>query len=133
MSPHVPFSGEEVEARLRQNAEQFHRVLWIEDFVTRHLLYVSPTYESIWGANTQTLLAAPLHFLDSLLPEDRPEFKKHLSRQRRGEFSEMEYCILRPDGAVRRIRDWAFPLYNAAGEIYRTAGVAEDVTANNGA
>lgn len=133
MSPHVPFSGEQAEARLRQNAEQFHRVLWIEDFATRHLLYVSPTYEKIWGINAQELFNAPLQFLDTLLPEDRPEFQKHLSKQRRGEFSEMEYCILRPDGAVRRIRDWAFPLYNAAGEIYRTAGVAEDVTANNGA
>jgi PAS domain S-box-containing protein len=41
---------------------------------------------------------------------------------------DMEYRIVRPDGEVRWVRDRAFPVANAAGEVYRVAGVADDVT-----
>ena len=40
---------------------------------------------------------------------------------------EVEYRIVRPDGVVRRIRDLAFPVRDAAGRVIRMAGVAEDV------
>ena len=56
------FTGEEAEARLRQNAEQFQRVLWIEDFATRYLLYVSPTYEKIWGLTRRRFTARRRNF-----------------------------------------------------------------------
>jgi hypothetical protein len=39
-----------------------------------------------------------------------------------------EYRIVRPDGRVRWIRERTFPVRNDDGEIYRIAGVAEDVT-----
>ena len=45
-----------------------------------------------------------------------------------GKFS-VEYRLVRPDGEQRWIFDRAFPVRNAAGEIYRVAGVAQDITA----
>ena len=39
-----------------------------------------------------------------------------------------EYRINRPDGTIRWIHDGAFPVRNQAGEIYRIAGVAIDMT-----
>ena len=41
---------------------------------------------------------------------------------------DVEYRIVRPDGAVRWIRDRAFPVRNQQGEVYRIAGIAEDIT-----
>src|SRR5260370_23061060 len=50
-----------------------------------------------------------------------------LSRQKSGDYDE-EYRIVRPDGTLRWIRDRAFPVRNEAGEVYRIAGIAEDIT-----
>ena len=41
----------------------------------------------------------------------------------------VEYRVVHPDGAVRWLRDRAYPLLNERGEVYRVLGVAEDVTA----
>ena len=42
---------------------------------------------------------------------------------------DVEYRILRPDGAIRWISERAFPIKDAAGQVYRIAGVAADITA----
>lgn len=36
---------------------------------------------------------------------------------------------MRPDGMIRWIRDRAFPVFDASGEVYRIVGVATDITA----
>ena len=41
---------------------------------------------------------------------------------------DVEYRIIRPDGGVRWIRDRAFPVRNNQGEVYRIAGIADDIT-----
>jgi PAS domain S-box-containing protein len=48
--------------------------------------------------------------------------------QTTGRYEEI-YRITRPDGMVRWIQDRAFPIVNERGEVYRVAGIAEDITA----
>jgi PAS domain S-box-containing protein len=43
-------------------------------------------------------------------------------------FLSTEFRIIKPDGQVRWIRDRNFPVLDAAGEIFRIAGVSEDIT-----
>ena len=50
-----------------------------------------------------------------------------MTGQARGEYDET-YRITRPDGSVRWIHDRAFPIQNAAGEVHRMVGTAEDIT-----
>jgi PAS domain S-box-containing protein len=49
------------------------------------------------------------------------------TRQFAGDF-DVEYRITRPDGALRWIRDRAFPVRDEDRKIIRVAGVAEDIT-----
>src|SRR5690606_27483865 len=49
-----------------------------------------------------------------------------------GTFRE-EYRLVFPDGSIRWVRDRAFPIRNKAGEVYRLAGIVEDITALKGA
>ena len=49
------------------------------------------------------------------------------TKQASNEYVE-EYRIVRPDGAIRWIRDRAFPIFRDDGEIYRIAGLAKDIT-----
>jgi PAS domain S-box-containing protein len=51
-----------------------------------------------------------------------------MQKHRQGEPVAVEYRILREDGSSRWIRDRGFPITNEAGQVYRVAGVAEDIT-----
>lgn len=125
---HTQFNHTTTEAQLRQSTEQRNQVLWIEDFSTKRLLFVNAIFQKMWGYDANLLFSSPPRFLDALLPEYRAAFKDHLAKQRRGEIATFEYRITRADGLVRKVRDHAFPLLNSSGEIYRTVGIAEDIT-----
>lgn len=118
----------ESETRFRQMAEAIREVFWLADPATRAMLYVSPAYELVWGRPGQSLIDAPETWMDAVVPEDRARVREALSRRQiTGEYDE-EYRIQRPDGGVRWIRDRAFPIRDARGEVHRIAGVADDVT-----
>lgn len=111
----------------RELAETIQEVFWIRDLVGNRLLYASPAYERIWGRPVQDLLADPESWLTAVHPEDRERVREARQRQGAGDYDE-EYRIVRPDGAVRWIRDRAYPVRNAAGEVVRIVGVARDIT-----
>ncbi|MBZ5597039.1 MAG: PAS domain S-box protein [Acidobacteriia bacterium] len=113
------------EERFRQLAENIHEVFYLRDVPSHRLLYVSLAYEQVWGRPCQSLYAAPESYLDAIHPEDREaaerSFASHVPFVH-------EYRIIRPDGSVRWILDRAFPVRNKKGQVYRLAGIAEDIT-----
>lgn len=116
------------EERFRQLAENIHEVFWISDAAKRHVYYVSPAYETIWGRSCASLYASPQDWLESIHADDRKRvMEAATTRQTDGAYDE-EYRILRPDGSLRWIRDRAFPVQNASGETYRIVGVARDIS-----
>ncbi|HVU23347.1 MAG TPA: response regulator [Opitutus sp.] len=115
------------EERFRQIAENIREVFWLSEPDKSGILYVSPAYESIWGRSCESLIRSPRAWLDAIHDDDRARVREALPRQARGSYDE-EYRIQRPDGTVRWIRDRAFPVRDAAGHVFRIAGVAEDVT-----
>ncbi|MDI1248341.1 MAG: PAS domain S-box protein [Lacunisphaera sp.] len=118
----------ESEERFRQVVESIQEVFWMTDTAKRQMLYISPGYEKIWGRTREGLYASSLSWLESIHPEDRERILSSArTKQVLGTYDE-EYRILRPDGSIRWIRDRAFPVRNAAGEVYRITGVAEDIT-----
>jgi PAS domain S-box-containing protein len=117
----------ESEERFRQLAESIHEVFWISEPDKSRMLYVSPAYALIWGRSEQSLYEQPLSFLDAIHPEDRERIRLALPRQAEGGYQE-EYRIVRPDGAVRWIRDRAYPVRDAGGRVYRVTGIAADIT-----
>jgi diguanylate cyclase (GGDEF)-like protein/PAS domain S-box-containing protein len=118
----------ENEERFRQMAENIRDVFWLTDPAKNTMLYVSPAYETIWGRTCESLQESPRTWLEAIHPEDRDRvIKAAVWDQNTGTY-EQEYRIVRPDGTLRWIRDQAFPVRNSDGEIYRIAGVAEDIT-----
>lgn len=119
----------ESEECFRQLAENIHEVFWLSSVDKNEMFYISPAYETVWGRSCQSLYAAPRSWLDAIHPEDRERVTQAaLNDQAAGRYA-VEYRILRPDGSQRWILDRAFPVRNAAGEVYRIAGIAEDITA----
>jgi len=118
------------ELRFRQMAENIREIFWLTDWPKTQVLYVSPAYEEIWGRSCDSLYMSPGDWAAAIHPEDRE--RVHAARiSAAGMESVAEYRIIRPDGAIRWIRDRSFPIFRNEGEVYRIAGLAEDITERN--
>jgi PAS domain S-box-containing protein len=117
------------EERLRQMAENSAEVFWMTDPAKKQVLYVSPAYEKIWGRTCASLYAEPTAatILDTIHPDDQQRVEEAFSRPIAGSF-DITYRIVRPDGVWRWIYHRSYPVRNEAGEIYRLAGIATDIT-----
>lgn len=117
------------EERLRQLAENMQQVFWMYS-IDRTPIYVSPAFEQIWGQPCDRWYAYPGIWLASVHPEDSDRVYAAFQQFQTNPnccFNE-EYRLIRPDGDVRVIQDQAFPIRDPQGQIYRIAGIAEDVT-----
>lgn len=117
----------ESEARFRQVVENIQEVFWLRDRATDRIVYVSPSYEKVWGRSCGSLYASRGSWQNSLHPDDVERVGAAAARQGEGGFDET-YRIIRPDGTVRWVRDLAYPVIDAAGRLTRVVGVAEDIT-----
>jgi PAS domain S-box-containing protein len=115
------------EERFRGFAEATQDVLWIADTSAR-LEYLSPAYETVWGEPRALMMADSRRWMELLHPDDRERVANAYTATMKGEPLEVEYRILRPDGALRWIRDIGFPIRDADGRVRRVAGLARDVT-----
>jgi PAS domain S-box-containing protein len=119
----------ESEERFRQLAENVNEVFWMTDPQTTQLLYISPAYERVWGRSCESLYENPRSFMDTVHPDDRERVRiAVLENQSRGEETDKEYRVIRPDGSIRWVRDRAFPVKNAEDKFYRVVGIVDDFT-----
>lgn len=116
------------EERFRQLAEHVQEVFWIVDLDQDRILYLSPAFETVWGIPRERVYRDPRGWMDSIHPDDLERVREHYQASRRAFHFDHQYRILRPDGSSRWIRDRGFPIRDAAGRIYRLAGLAEDIT-----
>ncbi|MEY2818548.1 MAG: hypothetical protein RL275_2011, partial [Chloroflexota bacterium] len=119
----------ESETRFRQIAETIPEVFWVFDNEQNQLAYISPAFESVWGYSGRTIYENDEIFIEAILPEDRNLMFTSMEKQNRGEHTEIEYRIVRPDGSIRWIHDRSFPVFDEQdGHLKRTAGIATDIT-----
>jgi len=117
------------EEKFRQLAENILEVFFLTSADSSQMLYISPAYETIWGRSADDLYANPRGWIEAIHPEDRARIQEDdlAATQSPAAFTR-EFRIVRPDKSVRHIHSRGFPIKNAAGEIYRIAGIAQDVT-----
>lgn len=115
------------EEKFRQLATAITEVFWLRSNQDHQLLYISPSYETMWGRSVESLHANPDDWWQAMHPEDQITILPLIQTQQNQAW-DAEYRIIRPDGSLRWIRDRAFPIHDAAGRIYRIAGIADDIT-----
>ncbi|WP_293129273.1 PAS domain S-box protein [Microcoleus sp. bin38.metabat.b11b12b14.051] len=118
----------ESEERFRQLAENIQDSFWLLSVDFTDLLYLSPAYEQIWGRSREELYAEPIKWMEFVHPEDLQLLQESLPRVLEGESTSTEYRIFLPDGTIRWVCDRAFPIYDESGQIYRLAGICEDIS-----
>jgi PAS domain S-box-containing protein len=116
------------EQRFRQVTENIDEVFWLTDVAKSQMIYISPAYERLWGRKCETLYAHPQSWLDAVHPDDRERVRTAAQTLQAVGAYDLEYRVLRPDGTVRWVHDRAFPIADPHGQVYRLAGVAEDIT-----
>ncbi|MBL8787650.1 MAG: response regulator, partial [Deltaproteobacteria bacterium] len=118
----------ESEERFRQLAENIEDVFWLSDPSDRVILYVSPAYQTVWGRSLESLMAAPASWLDGVHPDDRARVTNGLGAYASGTWRDVFRITRGDDGTLRWIRASSYPVRSAAGDIYRIATVARDIT-----
>ncbi len=113
---------------LRQICDHICEVFWLCDPDLSQVWYLSPGFEEIWGIPREVVIQNPDHWTSCIHAEDAARVREARIGQVAGLFDEV-YRILRPDGEVRWIRDRAYPVVDAKGQVVRLAGIAEDITA----
>jgi PAS domain S-box-containing protein len=121
---------QESEEKFRQLAENITEVFLLVRVDLGEVLYVSPAYEQIWGQSLHFLYQSCDAWIDSIHPDDRDRVLPQIRQRIVGNFEPLgvEYRIVRTDGEIRWIYDRAFPVFDAMGELYRIAVIAEDIT-----
>jgi PAS domain S-box-containing protein len=96
------------------------------------VLYVSPSYDRVWGRPARDLHQNPRVWLDAIHPEDRPRVTASYSRWLADEGGDgrydLEYRIVRPDGTVRWIHARGVLIRDQRGKAYGASGIADDIT-----
>ncbi len=118
----------ESEARLRQITENIGDVVWLRSDDNARLLYISPSYEAVWGRSCQSLFEHPDGFIESVHPSDREWVEAAFERYDAVGPFDLEYRIVRPDGETRWVRVRSTPIRDEHGEVIRHVGVATDVS-----
>ena len=103
-------------------------IFWIAEGDLFGLRSVSPSCERLLGLNVAELTGGRRCWSDLAHPDDRDRVIEAYDRRRAGAPAEVEYRLLRPDGAVAHVRDRVLPALTRSMEAPELLfGVLEDV------
>lgn len=113
--------------QLRQVAEKIEQAIWIRELKTGRILYVSPSFEIIWGQTCDNLYANPKILIDSVHPEDRVQVLVSMAHNEYKPFNQV-YRVLRPEGNLRWIFSRTFLIRDENRKPYCHFSIAQDIS-----
>jgi PAS domain S-box-containing protein len=115
----------ESDARYRELVESLHDVVF-EIGPDERLRYVSPSIARVAGVPPEHYVGRP--FREIIYPDDLPMVLESLQRTLGGRLEPLTYRVITPAGAVRWVRTFTRPVFDAAGQWCALRGVLTDVT-----
>lgn len=123
---------------LRANEELFEQlvtrmdnIFWMIAASSGTVLYISPAYERIWGQSCENLISNPDSWWALVHPDDVDLLEATLTRVAHDytlQGEKVDFRVNRPDGGMRWITVWAYPMVDAQGVITRICGLTTDIT-----
>lgn len=120
------------EERFRLMAPASEDVFWMSTPGIGQMLYISPSYEKLWGKTRQSLYRNPQSFLEGVHPDDRAMLIEGLEAHAKGTWN-FQYRVLQPDDTVRWVHDVGYPVRNEQGQLTMMAGMIRDITEQHNA
>ncbi len=121
----LKYSEERLRSLIENINEVFHIITLSGDKKER--IFVSHTYEDIWGRTCQSLYDNPNSWMDIIHPDDIQRVNEALKNQREDGYF-IEYRIIRDDGKLIWIRDRGYPVKDGNNKVTQIVGLAEDIT-----
>ena len=113
---------------LRQIVARIDEVVFIISPESDRILYVSPSYERVWGRSCESLYDNFSSWIDAIHPEDRERIRIEMGVPSEVEELRHEFRIVHTDGTVRWIRTRTCALKDDSGQVHRLVGIAQDLT-----
>jgi PAS domain S-box-containing protein len=120
----------EAQANLRLVASAVREVFWVQEAPSLRILYVAPSYETLWERSTATLMENPLSWFDSVHIADRQLVAESIKNTSAGMITDTQYRIVVTGGRIKWIRVRCLPVKDEQGVLTRIVGMAHDTTAD---
>lgn len=107
--------------------ENITGVYWVNNLETHETIYISPSYETIWGKPVKEIYENPMAFINSIHPDDMNLVMASYHSLTETLKENITYRIIRPDGELR----WISALVNVVPDSKGNKleyGYAEDIT-----
>lgn len=106
--------------------ENIPGVYWVNNLEPHELVYISPSYETVWGRKCEDHYRNPTDFIESIHPEDKERIFEAYKNIGTTLKTNITYRIIRPDGTIR----WILAKTNVVIDngVKREYGYAEDIT-----
>ena len=119
----------ESEERFRQLAENIQQIFWMYDLEAQKLIYLSPVCQQVLGYERDRWDHQSLEFWRRHIhPQDLPAVIKASRVAVSGSPVEVTYRFTKADSSECWLLARAFPIRDHQGNVYRIAGIAEDIT-----
>ena len=115
------------EIHFRQITENIEQVFWLRDIQSGRILYVSPTFEKVWGYPRESLYADPSILIESVHKEDRVQVMTANPLYVNKPINQA-YRIQTADGSIRWIFARTFLISNEGEESDLLYCIAQDIT-----
>ncbi len=119
----------ESELRFRRMAESTQDVIWISELAPERVLYVSPSFERIWGYKPDELYGNPQLWVQGICAGDRERVKASFDSWISDSLAApwmAEFRVVHPSGSVRWILDRGAK--SVTGPGIRISGISTDIT-----
>nr|WP_275582037.1 PAS domain S-box protein [Bacillus ectoiniformans] len=117
----------ESEGRFRQIANNINEVFCLHTTDGSEIIYVNPVFEKVWGFPVEEVYRCPALILETVHPDDRELMADFLMNPEKNNW-EIEYRIVRRDGATRWLRTRSYAVADEDRMVKRKVGVSEDIT-----
>jgi PAS domain S-box-containing protein len=118
----------ESEARLQSILKSLDDCIWSASLDGTQIHYLSQAVERIWGRSPADFYANPQLWLETAHPEDRLKVEEAFKALLEAGELDIEYKIVRPDGAARWVHNRGHIIREENGRPFRLDGIATDIT-----
>ncbi|HYO93206.1 MAG TPA: ATP-binding protein [Polyangiaceae bacterium] len=119
------------DAPFRQLADAIPHVVRIMDLTPHRVVYVSASFQAIWGHSPAALYANPHLWSDCIYSEDRQPVERVFGGLLSGAtkaYGKLEYRVIRPDGTLRWVSDQGVVELDTNGKPLRVSAFSTDIT-----
>jgi PAS domain S-box-containing protein len=116
------------EVRFQEIAQTLNQVSYVISLATGQYLYISPSYEKLWGYSCESLYQDPNSWLTRIHPEDLDYVSGQFNQLLFGNQMQIQYRIIDAKGEVRWIESESLVVYDEDRTPLRIVGLADDIT-----